>query len=99
MNPNGKCHCGSGKKFKKCCQYGEVKVDTTSDIPDVGVIVDDPEFEADVARFVAMQQEDRFKEKYKYVQVALTDQGLEMIRGTLMPIYPTDTIRYSKNKH
>jgi hypothetical protein len=21
MNPNDKCSCGSGKKFKKCCQF------------------------------------------------------------------------------
>ncbi len=98
MNPNSKCLCGSGKKYKRCCQYNEVKVDTINDIPDVGVIIDDPEFEAAVARFMAMQQEVEFKEKYKYSKVALTDEGLELYRGDGILLYPTETINYSKNK-
>lgn len=89
MNPNNKCHCGSGKKFKKCCQYGE-KLDN-------GIEVSDEEFYTGITRFVAMQQEPEFKERYKDWNVALTDQGLELYPKFKRPIFP-ETFRHSNNK-
>lgn len=85
QQPNAKCACGSGKKFKKCCYLKELVGKTCQ--PEVAETPLDPEqeeaeFQRLLAWWVQKQKDPDFvefmHEEKDAAAWALTDEGIEI---------------------
>lgn len=88
QQPNAKCDCGSGKKYKKCCMY-KVAPAPEEKIPETPeeIAAFEAEFEALLGRFVQRNSDPEFIE-FMHEEKDAADWYIDGDEGLVIVPYP-----------
>jgi hypothetical protein len=91
QQPNAKCSCGSGKKYKKCCMYkpAEVAPSPEDKVPETPeeIAAFEAEFAALLGRFIQYNKDPEFVE-FMHEERDAADWHIDGEQGLVIVPYP-----------